>query len=79
MSCKAFAEELNIGGALLDRWENRKLFQNPQADVLLRLLADPQIGCRVQSWTDMWLRNVADSEVKKMKMTERKYPDSMFR
>jgi len=50
MSRKAFAEAFKFGEASLERWENRKLFQNPQADVLLRLLADQQIGQRVRSW-----------------------------
>jgi DNA-binding transcriptional regulator YiaG len=76
MSRKAFAEAFKFGEASLERWENRKLFQNPQADVLLRLLADPQIGCRIRSWTDLRLREVAVSEIEPKKKGN--YLDSMF-
>jgi putative zinc finger/helix-turn-helix YgiT family protein len=76
MSRKAFAEAFKFGEASLERWENRKLFQNSQADVLLRLLADPEIGHRVRSWSE---RRVQEGSIDPTApKRERRYSISTF-
>jgi len=52
MSRKDFADAFGFGEASLERWENRKLFQNRQADNFLRLLADRRQGERLIGWPD---------------------------
>ena len=47
MSRKEFSEAFGLGEASIERWENRKTFQNRALDNLLRLLVDRNNGQRL--------------------------------